>query len=97
MLVGGICEVQMPLALQLAVEAVLGAQGIWSTEISLVRVAGAVNRYRRGWSSLLSPGMDSRALHLVCRRCGALTVLGCRGSEEERLRRASGATQRAAR
>jgi hypothetical protein len=43
-LVGGIREVQMPLALQLAVEAVLGAQGIWSTEVSLVRWKAVVNR-----------------------------------------------------
>lgn len=42
----GVCEVQVPLALQLAVEAVLGAQGIWSTEVTLGRAEGRVNRIR---------------------------------------------------
>lgn len=44
MLVGGVCEVQMPLALQLAVKTVLGAQGIWSTEMTVARAPTAVNR-----------------------------------------------------
>jgi hypothetical protein len=33
----------VPLALQLAVEAVLGAQGLWSTEVSLDRAGAHVN------------------------------------------------------
>ena len=53
MLVGGVCEVQMPFALQLAVEAVLGAQAIWSTEVSLKRTVGHVNRNVNDAASLL--------------------------------------------
>jgi hypothetical protein len=37
--VGGICEIQMPFALELAVEAVLGAHSKTSTDVSLDRLA----------------------------------------------------------
>lgn len=43
MAVGGVCEVQMPLAFQLAVKAVLRAHSIWSTEVTLSRLSGDVN------------------------------------------------------
>jgi hypothetical protein len=42
--VGGVCEVQMPLALQLAVKAVLSGHSKGSTEVTLARSTGGVNR-----------------------------------------------------
>ena len=45
MAVGGIREVQMPLAFQLAVKAVLRAHSIWSTESSLDRLRESVNLF----------------------------------------------------
>jgi hypothetical protein len=37
--VGGVCEIQMPFALELAIEAVLGAHSKTSTDVSLDRLA----------------------------------------------------------
>jgi len=45
MAVGGICEVQVPLAFQLAVKAVLRAHSIWSTEVILGRLPEGVNLF----------------------------------------------------
>lgn len=42
--VGGICEIQMPFALELAVKTVLGAHSKTSTEVSLDRLPRGVNR-----------------------------------------------------
>lgn len=49
MAVGGICEIQVPLAFQLAVKAVLRAHSIWSTEIILGRSLESVNLFRLLW------------------------------------------------
>lgn len=68
MAVGGICEVQVPLAFQLAVKAVLRAHSIWSTEDSLDRSPGSVNLI---W--LLSA---EKILKPVQRICGGLGVMG---------------------
>ena len=45
MAVGGIREVQMPLAFQLAVKAVLRAHSIWSTETRVIRLPDRVNLF----------------------------------------------------
>ncbi len=61
MQVSGIREVQVPLALQLAVEAVLGAQCIWSTEVSLERSPAGVNQNVNKTASLVRREMRSTA------------------------------------
>lgn len=62
MAVGGIREVQMPLAFQLAVKAVLRAHSIWSTEVSLEGMRQGVNLFWLLWAEkILKPVQRARS------------------------------------
>lgn len=77
MAVGGICEIQVPLAFQLAVLAVLRAHSIWSTECSLDRLRRSVNLI---W--LLRAEKILKPVQWICSGLGATCSGAARGGDE---------------